>query len=202
MSQYSLKKSGYMTPNEVAELLLVSPITVRQWAQKGLIDAVMTPGGHRRFTRDAIEAFAQTRGLNLKWPGDDDEITRILVVDDDTQLNQFLREFLENQPIPVLTESAINGFDAGVKVESFKPHVILLDLMMPGLDGFEVCQIIKEDPQRANIKIIAMTGYPTSNNLQKIQDAGAATCLNKPLDTKLLLSAIGLVDRRRRSIKH
>lgn len=192
-----LKKSSYMTPNEVAELLLVSPITVRQWAQKGLIDAVMTPGGHRRFTREAIETFAQNRGLELKWPDEDDLITRILVVDDDTQLNQFLRELLENQPIPVKTESAINGFDAGVKVECFKPHILLLDLMMPGLDGFEVCQILKDDPQRSSIRIVAMTGYPTAKNVQRIKEAGAEICLNKPLDTKLLLNTIGLVDRRR-----
>lgn len=51
----------YLTPNEVAEMLLVSPITVRQWAQRGLIRATTTPGGHRRFLKRDVESFARDR---------------------------------------------------------------------------------------------------------------------------------------------
>ena len=54
-----------LTPTEVAELLAVSPVTVRQWAQKGLIEARTTPGGHRRFTREAVIDFARRMAMTL-----------------------------------------------------------------------------------------------------------------------------------------
>ncbi len=53
----------YLTPNEVATLFMVSPITVRQWAQKGLLKAEVTVGGHRRFLRGEVERFARDHGL-------------------------------------------------------------------------------------------------------------------------------------------
>ena len=81
---------GYLTPREVADLLMVSPITVRQWAQKGWLEAQTTPGGHRRFLHRHVELFARNRGLTLNQGGDDS--TRILIVDDDEQISGFLVE--------------------------------------------------------------------------------------------------------------
>ncbi len=183
----------YMTPNEVAELLMVSPITVRQWAQKGWLKASTTVGGHRRFLLHDVEQFARERNLAFFSPKH--AVPRILIVDDNRQLVNFLLELFANMDNPPQTEFAYNGFDAGRKVQSFKPDILLLDLMMPGLDGFEVCTQLKSDPACKTLRIIAMTGYPSEENIERIINAGAEKCLSKPLDVKLLRKTIGLTTK-------
>lgn len=184
---------NYMTPNEVAKLLMVSPITVRQWAQKGWLKASTTAGGHRRFFYDDVEQFARER--NLTFSSANNMVPRILIVDDNRQLVNFLLELFSNMDSPPETAAAYNGFDAGRKVQSFKPDILLLDLMMPGLDGFEVCTQLKKDPACKALRIIAMTGYPSEENIEHIIKAGAEKCLSKPLDIKLLHKAIRLTGK-------
>ena len=189
----ALKRGGredILAPQEVADLLLVSPVTVRQWANKGDLKALVTPGGHRRFTRRDVESFARQRGLTLHFP--DSRVRRILVVDDDPQLSGYLVELFDSLSEAMEVETADNGFDAGRKVLAFRPDLVLLDLMMPGLDGFEVCRRIREDPSTRDVRIIAMTGYPSPGNIERIVSAGAEACLPKPIDTRALLKAIGL----------
>lgn len=183
----SLDPDKLLTPNEVAELLMVSPTTVRFWAQRDAIKAKTTPGGHRRFKLEDVEEFAASRGMKLQ--SDRDQL-RVLIVDDDIQMARFLNDFLEDQDIKIETEVANYSFEAGLKVRSFNPHVVLLDLMMPGLDGFQVCQMMKADSSMKKISVIAMTGYPSDENLNKIKAAGAEHCLSKPIDTTELLNIL------------
>ena len=184
----------YFTPNEVAQLFLVSPVTVRQWAQKGLLRAALTAGGHRRFLRQDLVSFAQERGLTLNWLVRGK--TRILIVDDDALLTPFLYEFLEGRPGIEAVDVAANGFEAGRKVHSFRPNLMLLDLMMPGMDGFTVCGNLKADPSTRNIRVLAMTGYPSAENIDRILRAGAEVCLEKPVDTDRLLDLLRLEHRQ------
>jgi CheY-like chemotaxis protein len=85
-----------------------------------------------------------------------------------------------------------DGFAAGRQVESFKPDVLLLDLKMPGLNGFDVCQEIKTNPITRHIRIIAVTGYASAQNRRLILAAGAETCLAKPFQSDELLALLGV----------
>jgi len=183
----------YYTPNEVAQLFMVSPVTVRQWAQKGLLTAALTAGGHQRFLHQELIRFAHERGLTLNWPGQG--TTKILIVEDDEQVAGFLYEFLQGRPGIEAVDIAESGFEAGRKVQSFNPSVVLLDLMMPGMDGFAVCQNLKADPITRGIRVLAMTGYPTADNIERIMDAGAEVCLAKPIDTVRLMELLRIADQ-------
>lgn len=179
----------YLTPNEVAQWMMVSPVTVRGWAQKGLLQAEVTPGGHRRFRREEVERFAR------QWnPAGNKGPLRVLIVDDDRAVVGFLKELLEGEDDahPVLVEAAYDGFEAGRKIHTFLPNVVLLDLMMPGIKGTDVCRQIKQLPGHADVRVIAMTGYLSSENETELLAAGAECCLAKPLDTTRLLSLLGL----------
>ena len=178
---------AYMTPNEVAELLRVSPVTIRQWAQKGWIKATTTAGGHRRFLRKDVEEFARQRGMELS---SDDGPARILVVDDNRSFARYLADLLANQSLEI--ETAHDGFDAGRKVLQFNPAIVLLDLKMPGMDGFSVCRQLKDDETTKHIRIIAMTGYYTPENDANIIQAGAEACLAKPFDKAVLFDVMAL----------
>lgn len=180
----------YLTPNEVAEMLMVSPTSVRAWSSEGKIPSSTTPGGHRRFMRTDVERFARAEGLVLRTP--DDQVTRILIVDDEKSLADYLAEVFKHVDADVETMVADNGFDAGRLVHSFQPHIVLLDLYMPEIDGFEVCEKIKFDPALRGIRIIAMTGLGDEANIRRILQSGAEDCLLKPFDTTRLLSAVGM----------
>ena len=181
---------SYLTPVEVAELLMVSTASVRGWAAKGLLEATSTAGGHRRFLRSTVEAFARSRGIDIASQASGG--LRILVVDDDHQLRGYLYELLNDAPGVDAVNVAKDGFDAGQQVEIFKPTIVLLDLMMPGLDGFAVCERLKSSPQYDDIRVVAMTGYPSEENMSRIMDAGAEWCLTKPLDRQQLFSVLGI----------
>lgn len=183
----------WLTPNEVAELLMVSPVTVRQWAQKGLIEARTTPGGHRRFSMDAVRQFAIREGMANRLQGKANR--SILVVDDDRQLNRFLVELFKSRDAGTLVESAFDGFEAGSKLQAVKPDVVILDLMMPGMDGFQVCEKIKTDVDTMHIHVVAMTGYASVENLDRIMAAGADRVLKKPFSNMEVLDACGFAPR-------
>ena len=178
-----------LTPNEVAELLMVSPITVRQWAQKGLIEAQVTAGGHRRFTLEAVRRFARERDLVL--PLLSTSVHSLLVVDDDRQLNQFLVTLFTTQVDDLTVYSAEDGFEAGRMVAAHRPDVVLLDVMMPGMDGVDVCRRIKASPQTAHIRVVGMTGFHTPEVTSRMLAAGAQALLKKPFDNAEVLSACG-----------
>ena len=187
----TVKDKRFLTPTEVADMLLVSPITVRQWAQKGVLPARTTAGGHRRFSREAVQEFARKMGVSeVERNG---EARRVLVVDDDRQLNGMLVELLRARGEHVEVDFAFDGFEAGSKVQAFRPHVVLLDIMMPGLDGFEVCRRLKSDVTTVHIKVVAMTGHYSPATAQRILAAGADQFLRKPFANDDVLAACGVL---------
>jgi excisionase family DNA binding protein len=185
------KQKTHLTPNEVAELLMVNPVTVRQWAARGLLRSLTTPGGHRRFLPSDVEEFARGRGAT-PVPRTSGRPDRILIVDDDAQVARFISDLIRSRDPQVETQTAQDGFEAGLKVESFRPHALVLDLMMPGMDGFEVCRRLRARPTLNNVRIVAMTGFPSPENVERILAAGANACLPKPLEPDRLLSELGL----------
>lgn len=177
----------FFCPSELADLLMVSPVTVRGWAARGLIRAEVTPGGHRRFLRSEVERFVRERD----GAGRQRQL-KLLVVEDDDMHRAYLVDLFASLGDAVLVETARDGFEAGLKLAGFAPHVVLLDLMMPGMNGFETCRRIKNDPATSAVRVIAMTGYPSQENLQRIVGAGAEVMLAKPIDVPLLMHALGL----------
>ena len=181
----------YLTPTEVANLLMVSAVAVRKWAQSGELKALATPGGHRRFLMRDVQEFAKKRGINLLGPNQA-EGWKILIVDDDKLLCEYLQDLFSQHNEEIDVHAVHDGFSAGTIIKEFMPTTILLDLKMPGMDGFQVCRAIKDDPLTGIIRVIAMTGHYTKTNAKKALDAGADHCIKKPFDDQALFEVIGL----------
>ncbi len=195
LSQFTVRKDiamteAYLTTKKVAQLLMVSQSAVRNWCAKGELPVHLTPGGHRRFLEQDVRRFAEDRGLVVRAVTS--EGLRLLVVDDDPGVIEYVSELLSFSQEPMLLETAADGFAAGEKLHTFKPEVVLLDLKMPGMDGYSVCSRIKSNPATAGIKVIAMTAFHNAENVARIQEAGAALCLAKPFDVEALFSALEL----------
>ncbi len=173
-----------LTPAEAAKKLKVSPITLRKWADAGLIEVRTTIGGHRRYLASEVEGMLARQGSRKGRE------TKILIVDDDVMMIELVRDLLLMSSRPFAIETALDGFDAGRKLAVFQPDLMFLDLMMPGLDGFEVCRRVKSSGQGRKLRIIAMTAYPTEENVRRIEAEGAEVCLAKPVSQPLLMAAI------------
>lgn len=177
-----------LTPSEAARLLRVSPVTIRLWARTGKLPARTTPGGHRRFEYGDLQAFAGRHGTAMQAAMSG--ALRILVVEDDHQFAAFVVEALRTMnPLPEV-DQAHEGFEAGRRLQRFQRNLVLLDLMLPGVDGFAICRRLRNDPETQDIRIIAMTGYDSPENRSRILEAGAEACLAKPFRMAELLEAV------------
>lgn len=173
-----------MTPAEAAKRLRVSPITLRKWADAGLIQALVTVGGHRRYPANEVERMLERQKIHRSRE------LKVMIVDDDLMTVELLHDYLRESAQPVQVEIARDGFDAGRKLVSFQPDVILLDLMMPGLNGFDVCRRVKAAPISMTTRVIAMTSYPSEANVRRILDEGAEACLAKPVERETLMEML------------
>lgn len=178
-------QKSYLTPKQVAELLMVSVSAIRLWAERGEIKAMVTAGGHRRFKLEDVKQFAKDKNIQLNV--EIDKHFKILIVDDEQMFAEYLQEALESSLVDVQVRISLDGFDAGVKLRDFSPNVVLLDLMMPTMNGFQVCKQIKQDPLYRYIRVIAMSGNASQKNKQRIMEAGAEACLAKPIEIQELL---------------
>ena len=176
------------TTFEAAKLCHVSPLSIINWVNAGRLAAFRTPGGHRRIRREDLVMFMRENGLPLP-----DELKqgsgrrKVLIVDDEASICELIAEHLSSRPEdPFEASTASDGFEAGRLVATFRPEVVILDLRMPGLDGFQVCKTIKADPETAATMVIAMTGYHTPETEARILECGAIRCFAKPVEPAAL----------------
>lgn len=183
-----------LTSSEVGELLQVNPSSVKKWVDDGLLTAFRTPGGHRRIRAADLVEFLDAHNMPIPRHLRDTAKRRLLIVDDDlAQVKALVRAFGRySDRIDFVT--AGNGIDALVLVGSFRPHVVLLDIFMPEIDGLEVCRRLKKNPSTRTIRVIAVTGHTDPALRMKALEAGALACLPKPLDVEQIASLV--TDRR------
>jgi len=164
----------------------VSPQTIINWIEAGHIEAYKTVGGHRRIKRAHLEDFMKKQGIPVP---DETEVAmareeakkRILVVDDDPIIVETLVQSLEEDDHDYELISAADGFEAGLQISHFKPHLLILDIMMPDIKGYEVCQKIKSNPDTCDTKIIVLSAYLDEERFKIMKEHGADVCFSKPL---------------------
>lgn len=114
---------------------------------------------------------------------------RILIVDDDKAIRQMLMEALTIDRL-YLVEEAANGIEASVKLGTWRPDLLILDIFMPEMDGLEVCRIIKNETELADMKVIITTGYPDHNKLDEVIAMGFGNIIAKPFDLWELVRSV------------
>lgn len=180
-------ENKYYTIPQAAELCVVGRSTMWRWVKSGQIPAAITVGGHHRIFREDLFKFIEQKKMTPRLRKSTGN-KRILIVDDDPGIRKMLGKILISHGYEV--EYASDGFDAGQRTIKFKPHLIVLDLFMPQMNGFEVCQRLKENRDTAKIKIIAMSGFDTEDNRQQILNCGADLFLPKLIKMKIFLKEI------------
>lgn len=175
-----------LTTGEVARYCHVTYAGVIKWIKNGKLKAYSTPGGHYRILRDDFKNFLQRYNMPIDDSIFSDHTKKILVVDDEVLIVEFIIQSLKKDYENYVFASAGDGYEAGRQVATFKPDLVILDIKMPKLDGFEVCRQMKSNSETENIKILGITGYTENGNIEKMLASGADHCLTKPLNVEEL----------------
>src|SRR3989442_11432722 len=137
------KLKSIYTTHEVSRLLQVNPRSVINWIEQSLLSSYRTPGGHRRIRREDLLAFLRKHQIPTPASLVDGKF-RILIVDDEHEIIGILTTYMQRQG-GYDVSSASDGITALIEVGRVKPDLLILDIMIPGVDGVEVCRRIKAD---------------------------------------------------------
>jgi len=183
---------GVLSTYQAADYCNSSDSSIKRFIKSGKLKAYKTPGGHYRIVKNDLYEFMKKNNIPLL---EETELVRkkIIVVDDDKQMRESIAKYLRSTGYNYDILTAKDGFEAGSLVVQFIPDIIILDLVMPGMDGFDICRKIKRNPLTKNMKIVILTGYGTDENVKKAYDCGADMVLCKPQKNEEILKAIETV---------
>lgn len=180
------------TTGEVAEICKISQQTVIRCFDSGRLEGFRVPGSKfRRIPRQNLVKFMKEN--NIALDGLDSGKVKVLIVDDDPEIVELIVDILARDG-RFETETASSGYEAGISTHQFRPDLILLDYMLPDINGNVVCQTIRKNPDFASIKIIIVSGVVKKDEIDQLLKSGAQGFIKKPFDitelTKKITSAL------------
>ena len=177
------------TTFEVARLCGVFHTTVINWVNKGKLKARVTPGGHRRIPLSELLSFMKKYGMPI--PRDiEDAHRRVLVLDDEPVMTRLIERGFNKHKERYELQLSHNPVDALIQIGKRLPDLLVVDLMMPVMDGFQVCQILKSSPATKDMKIIAISGRELSSQQTGFLTENVDMFLQKPFEMAQLMAAV------------
>lgn len=193
---------GYLTSHQVAERLLVTTATVRNWARQGLLGAVTTAGGHRRFAEADVSRFEAQRCNRQSESGQKGGVLvsldsgikpRVLIVGNNAENCQELQEQLLQFPGAVGDVLGVSdAFSAGLAIANFQPGVIILDMHTPGLDGIEMKRKLQQNPATRDIRVVMTSRYLTPEIARHLQENGVESWMCSMQDPEEFLGVVSV----------
>ena len=177
------------TTGEAAEICKVSQQTIIRCFDSGRLKGFRVPGSRfRRIPREALLAFMKDNGI----PPDalDSGKQKVLVVDDDPEIVELFVDVLERDG-RFEVKTAATGYDAGILTQEFVPDLVILDYMLPDVNGNVVCQTIRQNPNFQHMKIIIVSGVVNQDEINDLLKAGADDFVKKPFNIEKLIERIG-----------
>jgi|GEM_PF-1216308 len=180
----------YLTTGEAADICGVQVNTIKRWIRAKEIDAIQTPGGHWRIPRDTFIQFLNA--YRIQAPDtllEPREKHRILVVDDDPGIHVFVRGAMEMAPFPNTVDEAYDGYTGLIKIGLIRPRLLVLDIMLPEINGLEMIQRLKAQAGlQENMSILVLTGArDRALVVRKLKEAAPDAILFKPVGVEELL---------------
>lgn len=166
------------TTGEAAKICKVSQQTIIRCFDNGSLKGFRVPGSKfRRIPREHLYLFMKDNGIPTEALESGQK--KLLIVDDDQDLVDLMEDgFRRDGRFEIRT--ANNGFDAGMGVKEFRPDLVVLDVMLPDINGKEVCQRVRTDPTMDMVKILCISGMVEESKKQGLLDAGANDFMQKP----------------------
>ncbi len=190
----------YCTTREAAKMLGVSLRTVQLWAESGLVEAWKTEGGHRRISRTSVQRLLQGDNYplpKLAVPEQRFERLKILVVEDDSVLLKLYKTVIASWNLPVDLITAGTGVEGLIRVGRDTPDLMITDLSMPGMDGFELIRSLATSSFREGMEIVVVTGLDAPEIEQRGGLPAGIRQFPKPVPfAELRAIVVGMQERR------
>ena len=174
------------TTFEAAKICHVTHHSIKNWIKQGLIKASRTPGGHYRILERDLDRFREKFDMFPREKGPLSK--RIMVVDDDADALKLMENILTDEGFELIPVS--NATEVGLKATQMMPDLILLDFLMPEINGFEVCTALRDNELTRSIPIMAVTCLAKERDIERIFECGADDYLAKPFKVDTLLEKV------------
>jgi excisionase family DNA binding protein len=181
-----LKAQRAYTTFEAARICHVTHHSIKNWIKQGLIKASRTPGGHYRILEEDLNEFREKYDMFPEEKRREKPV--VMVVDDEQDALDLIERVLSEENVEIVKVS--NATEAGLKVAQLTPDLILLDFLMPEVNGFEVCKALRANEQTKDIPIMAVTCLTKEEDIEHIFEVGADEYLAKPFKVDDLLEKV------------
>lgn len=172
------------TTYDIAKFCDVYPSSVVHWINGGKLRTYQTAGGHHRVTREDLIDFLKR--LNMRLPAELVTLKRVLIVDDDAELAKVVSRAF-SRLLEYEVETCGDGINALIRIGQDPPDLVILDIVIPKMDGIQVCRVLKGQPQTRDIRIIAISGKKLPFSEKKLADIKVDGFFRKPLDLHALV---------------
>ena len=170
------------TTFEAAKICHVTHHSIKNWIKQGLIRASRTPGGHYRILEDDLDAFREEYDM---FPSDKGPTKQRVMIDDDhPDAQALIEDILTDKGYELIKVS--NATEVGLKAAQLTTDLILLDFLMPELNGFDVCKALRQNELTRSIPIMAVTCLSKEDDIERIFECGADEYLSKPFKVEQL----------------
>jgi len=183
-----VRHKAVYTTGEAADICKLSQQTIIRCFDSGQLQGFRVPGSKfRRIPRDSLIKFMKANSIPLD--GLDSDKIRVLVVDDDPEILELFKDVLGGDGRFEIS-TAQSGYDAGVITQQFRPDIVVLDYMLPDINGNVVCQTIRENPDLSRIKILIISGMVNPAEVERLMEAGADDFIKKPFNIESVVERI------------
>jgi len=184
------KMKDLFTTGEAAEVCKISQQTIIRCFDAGRLEGFRVPGSRfRRIPRQSLVKFMKDNSIPLDAL--ESGKRKVLVVDDDAEIVELIVDVLSRDG-RFEVKTASSGYEAGIATEQFRPELILLDYMLPDVNGNVVCQTIRKNPEFSNIKIFIVSGVVKQDEIEQLLKSGAEGFIKKPFNLTELVDKIAV----------
>jgi excisionase family DNA binding protein len=179
-----------LSVGQVAEICRVSKKTVLNWIYDGALKAFTTYGGHYRIWPANVKKFLDSSGMDIPFDFIDDRTTHILIIDDDDAYSQMLRDAIVADLPSVEVVTTDDGYEGLMLIGEIKPQLVILDIKMPKLDGFQVLELLKSRKTEHDMKVLIVSGYLDKATKEQLSKSIADGALDKLTDVTVLMKTV------------
>jgi two-component system, OmpR family, response regulator len=179
-----------LSVGQVAEICRVSKKTVLNWIYDGGMKAFTTYGGHYRIWPANIKKFLESTGMDIPFDYVDDRTTHILIIDDDLDFSTILKSAIVADLPDVEVTTTDDGYEGLMLIGELKPQLVILDIKMPKVDGFQVLELLKTRKAEQDVKVLVITGYLDQETRQQLSTTIADHWIDKLSDISTMIKTI------------
>lgn len=174
------------TTHDLAKICDVYPSSIINWINSGKLKSYSTPGGHHRMYREDVIRFLQSMGMKLPEQLSARPLS-VMIIDDDPEVTRVLARAFARHAGEFSAEVCHDGVEALIRIGQAPPDLVILDLVLPKMDGLQVCRVLKAKAETRDIRIIAISGKKPPFNEKKPAEAKIDAFFRKPLELAELL---------------